>query len=83
MLGLLVSIGAVGLLVWRGMKRSLAPAESDAGERKKLAQLKAKSRLALDEAEDGLVLARRYNDAAAVKTFARAVSDLRKRRVKI
>lgn len=83
MLGLVVSIGAVGLLVWRGMRRSLGPAESETGERKKLASLKAKGRWKLDEAEDGLVLARRYNDAAAAKTFAVAVAALRKRRVKI
>jgi hypothetical protein len=83
LLGLVVSIGAVGLLVWRGMKRSLAPAESDVGERKRLASLKAKRRWKLDEAEDGLVLARRYNDAAAAKKFSVAVAELRKRRVKI
>lgn len=83
MLGLVVSIGAVGLLVWRGMKRSLAPAQDESGDRKKLAALKAKGRWKLDEAEDGLVLARRYNDAAAAKVFAVAVATLRKRRVRI
>jgi hypothetical protein len=83
MIGLVVSIGAVGLLVWSGMKRALAPAKSEASDRNKLARLKAQGRWTMDEAEDGLVLARRYGDATAAKKFAAVVSELRKRRVKI
>lgn len=83
MLGLVVSIGAVGLLVWRGMRRSLASSDSETSDRKKLAVLKAQGRWKLDEAEDGYVLARRYGDAVSAKKFAVAIVELRKRRVKI
>lgn len=83
MWALLASVGAVGLLVWRGMKRSLAPVKDESSEREKLMELKAKGRWTLDEAEDGLVLARRYGDGAAAAKFSKIVVELRKRRAKI
>lgn len=81
--GVVLALGALFALVYTGMKRSLDPAKNEASERSKLRGLKAKKRLTLDDAEDGLVLARRYQDAAAVKWFGTAVAELKKRRVKI
>lgn len=83
MVGIVLALGAVAALVYTGMKRSLDPAKDEASERSKLRALKAKKRLVLDEAEDGLVLARRYGDAAAAKWFGTAVAELKKRRVRI
>ena len=78
-----LAVGAVFLLLWRGMTRTLEPVFHERPERAKLAKLKAQKRLTLDEAEDGFVLARRYSDQAASKWFGRAVIELRKRRVSI
>jgi hypothetical protein len=78
-----LAVGGVLLLLWRGMNRALAPVAKETSERNKLATLKAAKRLTLDQAEDGLVLARRYGDVAAGKWFGTAVVELRKRRVRI
>ena len=83
MAGAILAVGAVLVFIRWGMKRALDPARSEDDERRKLRELRAKKRLTLDQAEDGLVLARRYSDAAAVAWFKTAVEELKKRRVKI
>jgi hypothetical protein len=78
-----LAVGAVVLLLWRGLTRTLGPSLKETSERDKLEKLKALPRLNVDQAEDGLVLARRYGDKAGVERFAAAVVELRKRRVRI
>lgn len=78
-----LAIGAVALLLWRGVKRALDPTVKENAERAKLVELKRLAALNIDQAEDGLVLARRYGDKAGVERFAAAVVALRKRRVRI
>lgn len=83
MLPVILATGGIVFLLWRGVKRSLDPTVNETAERNKLAGLKKAKRLTYDQAEDGLVLARRYGDDAAVRWFNTAVIELRKRRVRI
>jgi hypothetical protein len=78
-----LAVGAVVLLLWRGVKRSLDPTIKEDAERAKLKKLRSQAVLNIDQAEDGLVLARRYHDATAAQRFQAAVVELRKRRVRI
>lgn len=83
MIGVFVSVGVLGLLVLKGMRRQAASAKGEADERKRLDDLKARKRVTLDEAEDALVLGRRFKDGEAVRRFTPIVSELRKKRVSI
>jgi len=85
LLPVVLAVGGVIALTALGMKRSLDPAVKAGAERARLAKLKSRpaSSLSLDEAEDGLVLARRYKDAAAEIYFAKLKEALRTRRVPI
>jgi hypothetical protein len=82
-LPLLLGIAAVGGLVGLAIKKVAGPAKKPLVEREKLERLKGKHRLTLDEAEDGLVLARRYSDTKAEVHFAIEVGRLRKNRIPI
>ncbi len=83
MVPLLIGLAAVGGLVGMAIKRALGPAKKPLAEREKLEALKMKRLLSLDQAEDGLVLARRYGDRKAEVRFAIEVRKLRKKRVPI
>lgn len=80
MFPLLVGLAAVGGLVSMAIRRAIGPAKKPMLEREKLEVLKMKPRVTLDEAEDGLVLARRYGDRKAEVRFAIDVRRLRKLR---
>lgn len=83
MLPVLLAVGALAGLLWRGVKRTLDPTIKEDAERKRLKDLRGQGVLNIDQAEDGLVLARRYGDATAAERFRAAVVELRKRRVRI
>lgn len=85
LLPVVLAVGGVVALTALGMKRSLDPSVKAGAERAKLAKLKARpaSGLSIDEAEDGLVLSRRYGDAAGEIYFAKLKEALRRRRVPI
>lgn len=85
MLAALLALGTVGglvLLAWRGVSTEHL---SVAFQKKKLVTLAQKptAKLTLDEAEDGLVLARRFKQKELAKKFATIVADKRKRRVAV
>lgn len=84
MLPVLGAIAFVWGLTYAGVRWSENPARKENTEKKKLASLKAKSarELTLDEAEDGLVLARRYRDRDFAK-FVQVRNLLKPKRVKI
>lgn len=85
-MGFLFGLGAVfGLIVYAVR---VDPKIPEWKERRRLASLIEKGtgglgRLKLDEAEDGLVLARRYGDKLWEKRFAAVVKELRKSRAKV
>jgi hypothetical protein len=85
---LLVGLGAVAALVATAISRANGPAKKPLADREKLEKLKMKGTpqtgfLTLDEAEDGLVLARRFGDVAAQGKFAAVVARLKPKRMKI
>ena len=80
-------LGAIALvwgLTYAGVKWSENPARKTDAEKKTLMKLKAKpaATMTLDEAEDGLVLARRYGDRDFAK-FVQVRNRLKPKRVKI
>lgn len=88
MFPLLAALGAVVGLVAYAVNKATAPAEKPRAERDRLEALKRKGTpqtgfLSLDEAEDGLVLARRFGDGKAALKFSAVIARLRPRRVKI
>jgi hypothetical protein len=83
MLPLLIGLAAVGGLVKIAIDKVTGPSKKPYVEQQKLESLKAKRTLTLNEAEDGLVLARRYRDKKAEVRFAIEVGKLRKKRVPI
>lgn len=77
MLPILAGLGFIaGLLAYSARKGGVA-ARRVADERRKLAELRVRPRLTLDEAEDGLVLARKFGDNVAVGRFGREIAKLR------
>lgn len=83
-----VILGAVALvwgLTYAGVRWSERPAQTEKSGREKLAKLRKieGGRLTLDQAEDGLVLARLYRDSKSVSWFAQHVRKLKPLRVKI
>ena len=80
MFGLLLAIGAVSSLVGYAIRRSTGPSTKPMDERMKLERLKLRKVLTLDDAEDGLVLARRYGDKSSEVRFRIEVLKLKKRR---
>lgn len=81
MFPLLLAVSAVAGLVGYAIRRSTGPAQKPMDERMKLERLKLVERLTLDEAEDGLVLARRYGDKGAEVKFRVEVLRLKKKRM--
>jgi hypothetical protein len=65
------------------IRKVTGPSKKPIVDRQKLEKLKSKGTLTLDEAEDGLVLSRRYGDKRAEVHFAIKVRKLRKERVPI
>jgi hypothetical protein len=80
---LLLGFAIVGGLVSFAIKKATGPSIRIKDEKEKLARLKTKAVLTLDEAEDGAVLARRYGDSPSQKRFAREVEKLKKNRLPI
>jgi hypothetical protein len=78
--GVLIAVGAVGGLLWWGAKRALDPMVKTTQERRRFQELRAVGPTSLDEAEDGLVLARRFGDKAAEAEFRNAVARMKQRR---
>lgn len=83
MLPLFISIAAVASLVGYAIKRGGRSAYKEEDERKKLAHLEMRTVLTLDEAEDGLVLSRKYGHAESQRKFGAAVTRLKKNRPKV
>lgn len=83
MLPLVLGIGAIIGLVSFAVTRGARPERVDKAERTRLEHLKLRRILSLDDAEDGLVLARRYGDGEAGKKFAAELSVLKSKRPKI
>lgn len=83
MFPLLLGLAAVTGLVSLAIDKVTGPSKKPTVERDKLERLKRKHALTLNEAEDGLVLARRYRDRKAEVRFAIEVGRLRKKRVPI
>jgi hypothetical protein len=83
MFPLILAIGAVAGLVGYGIRRSTGPSTKPMDERMKLERLKMRQILTLDEAEDGLALARRYGDKRSEVRFKIEVLKLKKRRMPI
>lgn len=80
MIPLVFAIGLVSGLVGYAIRRTTGPSTKPMDERMKLGRLKLRKVLTLDEAEDGLVLARRYGDKSAEVKFRIEVLKLKKRR---
>lgn len=80
MLPVLLAVGLVAGVVALAIKKTMEPSKTPAAEKAKLVELKLKTKLTLDEAEDGRVLARRYGERAAELHFETAVNRLRKLR---
>lgn len=83
MFPIVFGIGAIAGLVGYAIRRATGPSTKPLDERYKLERLKMRKVLTLDEAEDGLVLARRYNDAKARVRFQIEVGRLRKKRTPV
>lgn len=83
MFPLLIGLAAVGTLVGSAIRRATGPSKREEAERIKFEKLLMKQNPTLDEAEDGLVLARRFGDKRAQVRFAMIVGKLRKRRTRI
>lgn len=83
MFPLLLAIGAVSGLVGYAIRRSTGPSTKPMDERMKLERLKLRKVLTLDDAEDGLVLARRYGDKSSEVRFRIEVLKLKKKRIRI
>jgi len=81
MFPLLLGLVAVGSLVGAAIRRATGPSHKVEVEREKLDRLKTRQHLSLDEAEDGVVLARRFGDKKSEVRFAMLVQKLRKKRV--
>jgi hypothetical protein len=81
MFGLFLAISGVCGLVGYAIRRSTGPSQKPLDERIKLERLKLRQVLTLDEAEDGLVLARRYGDKSSEVRFRIEVLKLKKRRL--
>ena len=82
MFPLLVGLAAVGALVGSAIRRVTGPSKREEAERTKFEKLLMKPHPTLDEAEDGLVLARRYGDRRAQVRFSMLVQKLRKKRTR-
>jgi hypothetical protein len=80
MFPILFGLGAIAGLVGYAIRRATGPSTKPLDERYKLERLKMRKVLTLDEAEDGLVLARRYGDRKAQLRFQIEVIRLRKLR---
>jgi hypothetical protein len=83
MLGILMGIGVVLGLGRLALSRADDPAPGRDWEAGELARLASLTRLTLDQAEDGLVLSRRYGRRDLERRFAVVVSRLRKTRPRI
>lgn len=83
MFQLILALSAVGLLVGKAIMKAAGPSTKPLDERYKLERLKLRKVITLDEAEDGLVLARRYNDKGAMVRFQIEISKLKKKRMPI
>jgi hypothetical protein len=83
MFGLLFAVSLVGGLVGYAIRRTTGPSTKPADERMKLERLKMRKVLTLDEAEDGLVLARRYGDKSSEVRFRIEALKLKKKRMPI
>lgn len=83
MIPLFLAVGAVAGLVGYAIRRSTGPSTKPMDERMKLERLKLRKVLTLDEAEDGLALARRYGDKATEVKFRIEVIKLKKKRIRI
>ena len=81
----LLALGGVSAFIGWGIARSMDPARKASVERERLAKLKKKplGALTLEDAEDGLVLSRRYGDKFAGGEFAKHVVTLKKKRIPI
>jgi len=77
---LLLGLAAVGSLVAMAVRQAVGPSHKMLVERERFEELKAKPRVTLDEAEDGLVLARRFGDKKSEVRFGIEVRRLRKLR---
>ena len=82
MWGVLLAMGAVAGIVKIAVNRARAPMKGEAWMKWRLGMLAKKpvTRLKLDEAEDGLVLARRLGQKVLERRFGMVVTALRKRR---
>jgi hypothetical protein len=80
---LLLALGAVVGLVGLAVDRATGPSRTALSEREKFELLKLRKMFMLDEAEDGLVLARRFGDKNAQVRFGIEVNRLRKKRAPI
>jgi hypothetical protein len=82
MIAVLLALGLVGGMVGFAIKETLDPAVKPAFLKFKLARLAKKpvTNLKLDEAEDGVVLARRLGRKDLEKKFAGVVTILKKKR---
>jgi hypothetical protein len=83
MFPLLLAITAISGLVGYAIRRSTGPSTKPMDERMKLERLKLRRVLTLDEAEDGLALARRYGDKSSEVRFRIEVLKLKKKRMPI
>jgi hypothetical protein len=83
MFPLLLAVGAVVGLVGYAIRKSTGPSTKPGDERVRLERLKLRKILTLDEAEDGLVLARRFGDAGSEAKFRIEISRLKKKRIPI
>jgi len=81
----LVALGLIGGIVAFAVRETLDPTVKPYFMKKKLAALAKKkdSELKLDEAEDGIVLARRLNLPALERRFLLVAQALRKKRVMV
>lgn len=80
MFPLVLGIGLIaGLFAYSARKGGVAARRVD-DERRKLAELRVRPRLTLDQAEDGLFLSRKFGDKVAQGRFEREVARLRQGR---
>jgi hypothetical protein len=84
MLGLLVPLLLVGWLVRSGIQEAEHHSKPDR-EREWLRRLKQRNVqfLSLADAEDGLVLSRRYGDRGSAEVFAKVVAARKKERLPV
>ncbi len=83
MLAVLGALGLVGGIVWLGATRTVEKSIKSNLEKQKLVKLTKKKKLSLDEAEDGVVLARRFKNSKLASQFEKEAVVLRKNRAPV